>query len=303
MAKAADKFVESLDEKLRTRAVLKIDSSERRKWTNLPPAPDAGGVRFGDLDEKQIRAACDLMQNLLSEQGYQKMCNIMLADDQLLSGGRARSGFGTENFSIVIFGQPSATDPWACQLDGHHIGMNIAVKGSEISMSPSFIGTQPESYRIAGKSIRPLGHEIDEAYKLVGSLTDPQRKKAVLRDQRGQIATGPGNDNKVPDPQGIACSELNDNQQQILLSLISQWVNILPPEQAEQRLKQITEEMDQMNFAWNGAIKPGSAISYIIQSPSLIIEYACQDLGGNPLDHLHSMYRNPKAEYGNQLKN
>ena len=35
--------------------------------------------------------------------------------------------------------------------------------------------------------------------------------------------------------------------------------------------------------------------------PSLIIEYACQDLGGNPLDHLHTMYRDPTNEYGRQL--
>ena len=30
----------------------------------------------------------------------------------------------------------------------------------------------------------------------------------------------------------------------------------------------------------------------------MIIEYACQDLGGRPLNHLHSMYRNPENEYG-----
>lgn len=60
-------------------------------------------------------------------------------------------------------------------------------------------------------------------------------------------------------------------------------------------------EIELMKFSWNGNKQPGSDISYTIQSPSLIIEYACRDLGGNPLAHLHSMYRDPSDEYGKQL--
>ncbi|MFT5688569.1 MAG: hypothetical protein ACI8PQ_001410, partial [Planctomycetota bacterium] len=33
----------------------------------------------------------------------------------------------------------------------------------------------------------------------------------------------------------------------------------------------------------------------------LLIEFACQDLGGKPLDHLHAMIRNPLSEYGASL--
>ena len=57
-----------------------------------------------------------------------------------------------------------------------------------------------------------------------------------------------------------------------------------------------------MRFLWNGELEEGSDISYRIQSPSLVIEYACQDLGGDPQQHLHTMYRDPKNEYGGQLK-
>ena len=37
-------------------------------------------------------------------------------------------------------------------------------------------------------------------------------------------------------------------------------------------------------------------------SPSLLIEFAYQDLGGNPLNHIHTQYRNPKNDYGSSLK-
>jgi len=197
MASSAQSFLDSLDDQLRRRAEMALDHQERREWTNLPARPDAGGVRLGDCNDRQVEALCDLMGTLFSEQGYAKMCNIMLADDQLLKGGRPRTGFGTENFSIVIFGKPSPSGPWAFQLDGHHVGVNLAIQGSNLTMSPSFIGTQPEAYHIADKQVRPLAGEIDGAFKLVNSLNSAQRKQAILRPKRGRIRTGPGNDHNV----------------------------------------------------------------------------------------------------------
>lgn len=302
MSDAANAFLSTLDEKQKARAKHKLDSPERKKWTNLPAPRNAGGVRLGDCNEKQVKAACELMAKLFSKQGYWKMCNIMLADDQLLHGGRPRSGFGTENFSIVIFGEPSETEPWAFQLDGHHVGVNVAMEGEKLTMSPSFIGTQPQTYELAGKDMRPLTGEIDLAYKFASSLKDEQRKQAVIGNRRAQIATGPGNDFMVPKTKGLNCSNLSDDQKKLLTELISEWVNDLPPKHAEKRMAQIESEIEQTHFAWNGATKVGSDISYIIQSPSLIIEYACQDLGGDPQQHLHTVYRNPKNEYGLQIK-
>lgn len=303
MLDAANDFLKSLDEKQREKAKHKLDSPERKMWTNLPAPRNAGGIRLGDCNEKQIKAACELMAKLFSKHGYWKMCNIMLADDQLLQGGRPRSGFGTENFSIVIFGEPTESGQWAFQLDGHHVGVNVAVEGKKLTMSPSFIGTQPQTFTIAGKAMRPLTGEIDLAYKFASSLNDEQRKKAIIGKRRAQIATGPGNDFMVPKTKGLSCSELSEQQKKVLMELISEWVNDLPPEHAKKRKAQIESEIDKMHFAWNGATKVGSDISYIIQSPSLIIEYACQDLGGDPQQHLHTVYRNPQNEYGLQIKN
>lgn len=299
---AATAFLESLDVKLRAKCVGKLKTPVRREWTNLPAKRDADGVRMAELNETQIELACELMAKLFSEQGYEKMCSIMLADDQLLKGGRPRNGFGTENFSVVIFGTPSATEPWGFQLDGHHVGTNVSVEGDRLTMSPSFIGTQPHAFKIANKEYEPFKHETGLAHKLAMSLNVEQIKAAVLRPTRARIVTGPGNDGVIPPNEGLACSELSESQQAILFSLIEQWVGDLPKPHADARMKQINAELGEMKFAWNGSREPQSDVSYTIQSPSLIIEYACQNLGGNPLDHLHSNYRNPKNEYGGQLK-
>lgn len=302
MADAADAFLASLDDAGRAKAQRKLSPEGRREWTNLPARPDADGIRMADLSEKQIKAACDMMAALFSKQGYLKMRNIMLADDQLLRNGRPRSGFGTENFAIVIFGKPTADKAWGFQLDGHHVGVNVAIQGEKLSMSPSFIGTQPEAFKIATTAFRPFAGETDDAYKLLNSLNEQQKSKAVIGNKRGRINYGPGADGKPPRAMGVSCATFNAEQRKALIFLLGQWVNDLPPRQAKARMAKLEKEIDKMSFAWSGPTAPKSDISYYVMGPSVILEYACQDLGGNPLAHLHSMYRDPTNEYGGQMK-
>lgn len=303
IVKSAQNFLSLLSDDQRKRIVYELDSQERSAWTNLPARRNAGGIRLGDMTDDQVKAVCELMSHLLSPQGYEKMRLIMIADDQLLRDGKSRPGFGTEYFSVVLFGTPSANNLWAFQLDGHHIGLNVAVKGDQITIAPSFIGTQPVDFKFDGQEIRPMQYEVDAAFQLVNALDEEQFKKAVVSQKRGQILTGPGRDGQRLQQQGIACSSFNEKQKSKLMVLIASWVGNLPNKQAKQRMIEIESEIDQMVFAWHGFRKPGSDVSYSLQSPSLIIEFAFQDLGGNPLNHLHTQYRNPKNEYGERFVN
>ena len=297
----ADQFLGSLNEEQKSKCLGDLASERRREWTNLPARNDADGIKLSELNKSQIEKACALMGSLLSRQGFDKMQSIMLADDQLLRDGKPRRGFGTENFAIVIFGMPSKTKPWCFQLDGHHVGANISIQGRKMTMSPSFIGTQPQAFRIGDVEYRPFKNETEMAHQLAMSLTDEQVKQAVVQSKRARIVAGPGRDDFVPVPQGLPCQLLTEKQQGVLMNLIEQWVGDLPPKQSKKRMKEIRSELNQMSFAWNGNRNPKSDISYRIQSPSLLIEYACQDLGGDPLDHLHSNYRDPTNDYGGQL--
>ena len=54
-------------------------------------------------------------------------------------------------------------------------------------------------FRIDNKHYRPLG-EVDDAFRPINSLNGEQRRKAVVSDIRGNIATGPGNDSRVSEP-------------------------------------------------------------------------------------------------------
>jgi hypothetical protein len=303
IAGAGAAFLKGIPDERRAEAALPLDSRERVKWTNTPPRGPQGGVRLGDLDKATLPLACDFLNAVMSAQGYEKCVQIMLGDDKFLRNGEARAGFGAENFWLAVFGEPSADKPWAIQLDGHHIAVNITFVGDKMSFSPSFIGVQPHTFPINDKPVIPMEAEVGNAYAFVAMLDDDQKTKTVITDKRADVQTAAGKDGFIPELAGLKCDSLNDAQQQALLKLINLWVDDLPKTQAEARMKEITAELKDTHFAWNGPTTPGSDISYIIQGPSLIIEYACQDLGGKPLDHLHSMYRDPTNEYGERIIN
>src|SRR6516162_4168105 len=137
---AANKFLKSLDDKQRDKALLDFDSAKKAGWSNLPVTMVArNGVRLGDLSKAQRGAAMDLLAAILSKEGYQKMIDIMNGDEMLATGrggkGKGKGGkgpkamFGNNLYYLAIFGKPSPTRPWLVQFGGHHLGLNVTVVG------------------------------------------------------------------------------------------------------------------------------------------------------------------------------
>lgn len=301
LAKSASTFLSSLSKELRSQAALPYDSSEKSKWTNVPPRGPQGGVRLGDLNESQIKDALNLLSTVLSEQGYNKAINIPLADDRLLQNGKRRPGFGAEDYWLAIFGDPSATKPWGLQFDGHHIAINLAFHGKRMSMSPTFIGTQPREFQLGDNKIIPMALEAPLGLKLYKKLNDEQKKSATIGKKRANLIAAAGKDGFLPKSIGVSCKDFNKAQREAMMEVIRVYVGDLPEPYLKNRIKELTSEIDKMTFAWWGPAKQKGDFSYRIQGPSLIVEYAGQDLGGNPHNHLHSMYRDPTNEYGARL--
>ena len=51
--------------------------------------------------------------------------------------------YGEWLYHITIMGEPSATEPWGWQLDGHHVIINYFVLGDQVVMTPLFVGSEP----------------------------------------------------------------------------------------------------------------------------------------------------------------
>ena len=204
--------------------------------------------------------------------------------------------FGADQYYLAIFGKPSAAEPWMVQFGGHHLGVNVTVIGKHFVLTPTHTGAQPALFKRDGKDVRPLGPESDAAFKLVAALDDKQRAQAVIGERpQGELLLGPGRDGrKIEPPQGVKGSALSADQQAMLLDVIGAWVNIVQPDTAKARMGQIKDKISETFFAWKGPTAQGSAVYFRVQGPTVVIEYAPQ--GGT--DHIHTVVRNPKDDYG-----
>jgi hypothetical protein len=199
----ANAFLETLDAQQRGKVLYEFDSAKKPSWSNLPVTMvPRNGLRLGELTKPQRAAALDALAAVLSRQGFQKVIDIMNADDQLVRGNDNRMRFGTDNYYLAFFGTPSATKPWMLQFGGHHLGLNVTVVGKDAVVTPTHTGAQPDSFTRDGKTVRPLGAENDLAFKLVNMLDADQKKQAVLGANPRNLVLGPGQDGKTIRPEG-----------------------------------------------------------------------------------------------------
>jgi len=297
---AANAFLATLTAEERDAVLFDFsDTAQRQQWSNLPQGLfSRDGLMWGNLDEDSQQAWLGVLQAILSDEGYEQVYGEWHADDQLQGGGNLV--FGSDYYWVAIIGEPSETDAWQFQFGGHHITVNATIKGSNVSLTPSFIGVQPSVYDSEGNEIRPLGTIEDDAYALVGSLDDSQASTAVLGNQLIDLVLGPGQDGKTIANQGIAGADLTDEQKALLLTLISHYGGLVDEEDAAARMAQLESQLDDTWFAWYGPTDPAdsSGIYFRVTGPSIVIEYSGQQMGGDPTDHIHGIYRDPTNDYG-----
>jgi hypothetical protein len=209
--------------------------------------------------------------------------------------------FGKQYYWIAIIGTPSETDPWQWQWGGHHITVNATVAGPSVALTPSFIGCQPCEYTdAAGTTVRPLGDIEDNAFALVNSLDATQQQAAILGTSPIDLVLGPGQDGKTILAEGLAGELMTADQQAAFLTLIGHYAGLVNAEDAAARMAEIQATLDQTYLAWYGPTTPGSAAYFRITGPTIVIEYAPQQMGGDAANHIHGIYRDPTNEYGAQ---
>jgi hypothetical protein len=292
------------------------------------------------MNVEQRAAAMALLSSVLSPHGFEKVQQIMEGDEvnkttdtgprrvnggpEQLPGSRGngppsanranrppfvRGGngemFGRDLYYISFLGTPSEKNPWMLQFGGHHLALNITIAGERGILTPTLTGAQPALFTLNGKIVRPLGQESDKALALLNALNDNQKKQAILGFRLADLVLGPGQDGKTIQPEGLKASNMNQRQREMLVDVISEWASIIHESAAARRMAEIKAGLDETWFAWSGpaTAAPGKNIAayYRIQGPNLVIEYAPQELGGDPAMHIHTMYRDPTNDYGRKL--
>jgi hypothetical protein len=312
--RSAEAFIASLTEAQRSKTLYAVDDDEWRKWMN-PNFYVRQGMSFGEMSEAQAAAALALLRTSLSAKGLKLTRDIMKLDHTL--GELNQNNFteyGEGRYWLTVMGKPSATEPWGWQLDGHHLIVNYFVLRDQVVMTPAFWGSEPviaTSGKYKGTAI--LQQEQNDATRMLASLTDEQRRVAVLNSEKtanNNLAEA-FKDNLVLDYAGVGAKTFSAAQKKQLLALIALYVNNMDEGHARVRMDEVAAHIDATHFAWIGGSGPDAVFYYRIHSPVILIEFDHQTpVGMRHLvkpgvpnrEHIHSVVRTPNGnDYGKDL--
>ncbi|MEM9646161.1 MAG: DUF3500 domain-containing protein, partial [Planctomycetota bacterium] len=307
---AARQFLDGLDDDQRARTVFPVDDLEWRQWDNRHFAKRQG-VGFDEMNEAQRELAFGLMQASLSAKGLQLSKDIMKLNETLAELSNNFEEYGQWLYWITIMGDPSSTEPWGWQVDGHHLIINYFVLGDQVVMSPVFVGSEPiraVSGKFEGTVI--LQDEQNVGLRFVQSLREDQRKMAILSlEKTGNNALSQAyKDNIDLEYAGIPGSKLDETQKESLLGLISEYVGYADEGHAKVKMDEVRRHLDRTHFAWIGETKDDSLFYYRVHSPVLLIEFdherrvAPFRTSVPTRDHIHAVVRTPNGnDYGKDL--
>jgi hypothetical protein len=309
MSDAADKFVNSLSDDQKSKALFAFDDKERTNWNFVPlqdrqKNPTRKGLRFEHMTAEQKDTAKALLRAGTSSSGFLKATTIMsleaiLAD--LEKGGAMVRNPGW--YFVSIFGTPSKAGKWAWRVEGHHLSLNFVVeRGKIVASTPAFFGANPAEIKSGpNKGKRTLPEAEDLAKELFASLDEGQRKVAFQprpfpEIEQGKPVAQPGA------PKGLAAEKMDDKQRDLLLRLVQSYADRMPSEVAQAEMAEVKSGgLEKIYFAFaQNADKPGKPYTYHIQGPTFLIEFlnVQADSAGNPANHIHSCWRNLKGDFG-----
>jgi hypothetical protein len=301
MAAAAKALIAALDEGQRAKIQFPMDSEERFNWHFIPR--DRQGLPLKSMTPAQRDVAFALLKTGLSEKGFTKAETIRSLEVILkaLENGAARRD--TELYYFTIFGEPGG-DKWGWRYEGHHIAQNwTVVRGKPASTSPAFFGTNPAVVQDGPtKGQRALPLEGDLAFQLLASLTDEQRRQAVVSEKApNDIITSNTRKAAIADNVGLASSAMTVSQREILTRLIEEHAGAQAAALSAGRIAKVKADGPaNVRFAWMGATQPGlgNPHYYRIQGKSFLIEY---DNVQNNANHQHVAWRDFNGDFGEDL--
>jgi hypothetical protein len=246
----------------------------------------------------------------LSEIGYEKAVKIMALErilNELEKNRREGAIRDPERYFVTLFGSPGQTGRWGLSVEGHHLSLNFVVDHAKVvSSTPSFFGANPATVRseIAGglpTGTRVLAQEEQFAFDLVNSLSENQRRAAIIAEQAPRDIRAAGEPQPPRDlPVGLAAGEMDSPQRKIFRRLVEAYLENMLDDVRQARTEAIRQAgPDNVRFAWAGALKPGIGHYYRIQGPTFLIEFVNTqpDSAGNPANHIHCVWRDMAGDF------
>jgi hypothetical protein len=261
------------------------------------------GLQTDSLSDEQWTALEDLLAAATGsgeDEGFDEVLQHLDADDYLADNGGG-DDYGRGNYFIAFLGTPSNSGTWELQFGGHHLAIaNTYVDGALAGATPSFRGIEPfTTVEENGNTVQPEQQEAAAFSALLTSLDADQAATAQLSTSYNDILLGPGNDWAFPTTsEGIAGSQLSDDQKALVLAAINTYVDDVDDADAATILAKYESQLDDTYVAYSGSTSMTEQGDYIrIDGPSVWIEFSMQHgivLSGA---HPHAVWRDKQTDY------
>ena len=300
MVDAAKAFVSSLNGQQKSKAIFEYMDGERVFWY-YPPL-NRHGLPLRDMEPTQRDLAMAVMASGLTPESYEQAKLIIEHEDVLgpleKEQGQITFTRDTSLYYFTIFGEPGGNDPWGWRVEGHHVSIHFSIWGDKvIGMTPFFFGANPAEVRKGPKNgLRILGGREDLAFDLMDSLDQKQVAESIIYDAApADIVTFNASKASLPAYEGLPASKMNGTQKELLMALVSEYVNQVRSDLAEQKLADLKNEgLDHLHFAWAGPVTKDAPHYYRIHGGNFVVEFDNRQDGAN---HIHSVWRDVENDF------
>lgn len=322
MLEAAQRLLDQASAEQRAGLCHPIDAREWRAWGNPEIYVNRLGLRLDEIDAPVRDAVLELMRASLSSKGYRKARDVMYMNHFLGELMNAPRVLNQYSYNLNLFGTPSLSDPWGWNLYGHHLVFNCFVLGTQMVISPAFLGAEPtlvdegphaglklfQDEELIGLDLmRSLSPELRERARIYEQMEDAGMPPGRLHPADGRHLAGAFQDNRVIPYEGVSARTFTKPQRARLLDLIGAYLEYLPDGPFAARMQEIGRHLDETHFCWIGGFDEDSPFYYRIQSPILIVEFDHHSgiflSNTHPAKfHIHTLVRTPNGnDYGMEL--
>jgi hypothetical protein len=306
---AAKSYLAALSPAQRAATRFDLETREWQAWSNIHPFMMRHGVCLADLGPEPRERALRLLRTSMSAAGFQTARDVMRLNEHVLELTHRADEYGEWLYWMSVMGEPSASEPWGWQIDGHHLIVNCFVLGDQMVMTPNFMGSEPvhaQNGKYAGTKV--FEEEERKGFVLMSALSPEQRATATLGMKLPfDVMATAFHDNDVMPYQGLRYGDMTKEQRELLERLVGLYTGRIRPGHAEIRYDEVKRRLDDTWFAWIGACDDQSPFYYRVHSPVILIEFDHQsgivfDNDVHTRNHIHTILRTPNGnDYGKDL--
>jgi hypothetical protein len=322
MVAAAEAILSATNPTERKALCYPIDAPEWRRWMNPEIYLFENGLRLEQVSEELVTEIHQLLRASLSAEGYAKAAGCMKLNDFLgtvVDGSKVLNGLA---YNFALFGTPHLTMPWGWHLYGHHLCLNCFVVGTQLVISPIFMGAEPNiidegphqgltlftSQENAGLTLmQSLEEPFRSEARIFASVNDPAMPEWRYHRADQRHLGGAFQDNRVVPYEGSLVSHWPQAAQDMALDTICKSLDYLPTGAFEARIDEVKRYWVETYFCWIGGNLQGDAFYYKIHSPVIMQEFDHHTgvflTNKEPLPfHIHTLVRTPNGnDYGKAL--